>query len=37
MVYLTDGTCYNERIVTDGYACVYKYHRHNSKQLSWEI
>lgn len=28
--------CYNEKIVADGYACVYKYHGHNSKQLSWE-
>jgi micrococcal nuclease len=36
MVYLPDGTCYNERVVADGYACVYKYHGHKSKQLSWE-
>jgi len=31
MVYLSDGTCYNERVVQDGYACVYKYHGHKSK------
>jgi micrococcal nuclease len=36
MVYLPDGTCYNERVAADGYACVYKYHGHKSKQLSWE-
>ena len=24
MIYLPDGTCYNERIVRDGYACVYE-------------
>ena len=37
MVYLhNDSYCYNERVVQDGYACVYKYHGHKSKQLSWE-
>ena len=36
MVYLADGTCYNERVVADGYACVYKYHGHKSKHLSWK-
>jgi len=35
-VYLNDGTCYNERIIADGYACVYKYRGRKSRQLSWE-
>jgi len=35
-VYLKDGTCYNEKIVADGYACVYKYRGRKSKQLSWD-
>ena len=35
-VYLKDGTCYNEKIVADGYACVYKYRGRKSRQLSWE-
>ncbi|MDL1971200.1 MAG: thermonuclease family protein [Candidatus Desulfofervidaceae bacterium] len=36
LIYLPDGTCYNERIVADGYACVYKYHGHKSRELPWE-
>jgi len=35
VIYLPDGTCYNEKIVEDGYACVYKYHGHKSSQLPW--
>jgi len=35
-VYLKDGSCYNERIIADGYACVYKYRGKKSRQLSWE-
>ena len=35
-VYLKDGTCYNKKIVADGYACVYKYRGKKSRQLSWE-
>ena len=35
-VYLKDGACYNEKIVADGYACVYKYRGRKSRQLSWE-
>ena len=33
MVYLPDGTCYNERVVKDGYACLYKYRGHKSKEI----
>ena len=33
LIYLPDGTCYNERIVQDGYSCVYKYRGHKSKEL----
>jgi len=33
MIYLPDGTCYNERIVRDGYACVYE----RSEELPEEI
>jgi len=34
MLYLPDGTCYNEDVVRDGYACLYKYRGHRSKQVS---
>lgn len=33
LIYLPDGTCYNERIVRDGYSCVYKYRGQKSKEL----
>ncbi|AMM40850.1 endonuclease [Candidatus Desulfofervidus auxilii] len=36
LIYLPDGTCYNERIVADGYACVYKYRGHKSRELPWD-
>ena len=39
MLYLSDGSCYNERIVKEGYACLYKYHGHKSKEIplaEWE-
>ncbi|MCD6398951.1 MAG: thermonuclease family protein [Candidatus Aenigmarchaeota archaeon] len=36
LIYLPDGTCYNERIVADGYACVYKYYGHKSRELPWD-
>ena len=35
-VYLKDGTCFTEKIVADGYACVYKYRSRKSRQLSWD-
>ena len=35
-VYLKDGTCYNERVIGDGYGCVYKYRGRKSRQLSWD-
>ena len=35
-VYLKDGICYNERVIADGYACVYKYRGRKSRQLSWD-
>jgi len=35
-VYLKDGSCYNERVIGDGYACVYKYRGRKSRQLSWD-
>ena len=35
IIYLPDGTCYNERMVADGFACVYKYHGRKSKELPW--
>ncbi len=31
---LPDGVNYNEQEVADGYACVYKYHGHKSRELS---
>ncbi len=34
-VILPDGTNYNEKEVADGYACVYKYHGHKSREISW--
>ena len=34
-IILPDGTNYNEREVADGYACVYKWHGHKSRELSW--
>ena len=36
IIILPDGTNYNEAMVRDGYACVYKYHGHKSKELTWE-
>lgn len=33
-IILPDGTNYNEQEVADGYACVYKWHGHKSKELS---
>lgn len=33
MVYLNDGTCYNERIIKDGFACVYKRSRELPPQM----
>ena len=35
-IILPDRTNYNEREVADGYACVYKWHGHKSKELSEE-
>ena len=35
VVYLEDGTCFNERVIADGYACVYKYCGRKSRQLGW--
>ncbi len=35
-IILTNGINYNEREVADGYACVYKYRGHKSKELSEE-
>ena len=35
-IILPDGTNYNEREVADGYACVYKYRGHKSRELSEE-
>jgi len=32
-IILPDGTNYNEREVADGYACVYKYRGHKSREL----
>ena len=34
-IILPDGSNYNERMVSDGYACVYKYHGHKSREISW--
>ena len=34
-IILPDGTNYNEKEVADGYACVYKWHGHKSRELSW--
>ena len=34
-VILSDGTNYNEQEVADGYACLYKYRGHKSRELSW--
>ncbi len=33
-IILPDGTNYNEKEVADGYACVYKWHGHKSRELS---
>ena len=33
-IILSDGTNYNEKEVADGYACVYKWHGHKSRELS---
>ena len=33
-IILPDGTNYNEKEVVDGYACVYKWHGHKSRELS---
>ena len=33
-VILPNGANYNEREVADGYACVYKYRGHKSRELS---
>ena len=33
-IILPDGTNYNEKEVEDGYACVYKWHGHKSRELS---
>ena len=33
-VILPNGTNYNEKEVADGYACVYKWHGHKSRELS---
>lgn len=35
IVILPDGTNYNEQMVADGYACVYKYRDRKSKELPW--
>ena len=35
-VILPNGTNYNEQEVADGYACVYKWHGHKSRELSEE-
>ena len=35
-IILPDGTNYNEKEVADGYACVYKWHGHKSRELSEE-
>ena len=35
-VILPNGTNYNEQEVADGYACVYKWHGHKSRELSKE-
>ena len=34
-IILPDRTNYNEKEVADGYACVYKWHGHKSRELSW--
>ncbi|MDL1971476.1 MAG: thermonuclease family protein [Candidatus Desulfofervidaceae bacterium] len=36
IIYLPDGTNYNEKMVADGYACVYRYCAHKSRQLPQE-
>ena len=36
VVILPNGTNYNEKEVADGYACVYKYKGHKSRELSEE-
>jgi len=36
VIILPDGTNFNETMVKGGYACVYKYHGHKSKELSWK-
>ncbi|HDJ96518.1 MAG TPA: hypothetical protein ENG45_00410, partial [Candidatus Aenigmarchaeota archaeon] len=35
-IILSNGTNYNEQMVADGYACVYKYRGRKSKELPWE-
>jgi len=34
-IILSNGTNYNEQMVADGYACVYKYRGRKSKELPW--
>ena len=36
LIYLPDGSCYNDRMVAQGYACVYRYHGHKSRELPWD-
>ena len=36
LIYLPDGSCYNDRMVSLGYACVYRYRGHKSRELPWD-